>query len=399
MGSGKQLVILICILFFSIAKVEAQAELPKDSLELSVFPYGSFRGHFAFYNEEVEFQENASRVGVQIGVNKAEMEFFLGVELGMNLFKSNSQFNADGNSASGFILTLNEQANQVFNSRLGYLGFRFGKYGSISFGKQWSVYYDITSYTDNFNVFGAQASSTFVAGTDGGSIGTGRADQSMIYRNEIGPLIIGLQLQAKNVDNENFIDGLAASLQYQIFEELKAGIGFNHSYLNDFLIDEAQILGLDDDPFYFTAGLNYQTPHLLLGAVYSKHTNGDLARGFPILLEDRELSPTVIFNAYGLEVFGRYNWDKFSLMAGYNHYTPDIDEIERVDNQLALSEDFKTRDFILGAEYRPAGFVFIYSELRIGTGNTSEGLDTTDVLALGLKIQADHMFKKNLKPK
>ncbi|MUP45982.1 porin [Gramella sp. BOM4] len=397
MRTGNYLVTLICILFFKIPGAYGQEKTSADSLELNVFPYGSFRGHFAFFNDEVEFQENASRLGFELALKRNKTEFFMGVELGMNLFKSNSQFNADANSASGFILTVNDQANQVFNSRLGYLGFSFGKYGNLSFGKQWSVYYDVTSYTDNFNVFGAQGSATFVAGTDGGSIGTGRADQAMIYRNQIGPILLGLQIQAKNVDNNNFVDGFGGSLQWLITDELKAGIGFNRSYLSDFLVREAEIIGLDDDPSYITGGLNYNNERLFLSAVYSKHTNGDLARGLPVIIEDIEVSPTVIFDAHGFELFGRYAWDDFSIMAGYNHYTPDINEIERIDNQVAISENFKTRDFTFGAEYRPSRLVFLYSEVRIGTGNNSIGLDTSDVLALGLKIQADHMFKKNIK--
>ncbi|GAA4324872.1 porin [Pontixanthobacter gangjinensis] len=384
---------MLSVLLISL-NISAQENFGKDSLEISVKPYGSFRGHYAIYDSEIEFQENASRIGFQMGIKKKDYEFFIGVELGMSLFKSNSQFNADGNTASGFIITLNEQASQVFNSRLGYLGFSFGKYGRISIGKQWSVYYDVSSYTDNFNVFGAQASSTFVAGTDGGSIGTGRADQSLIYRNEIGPLIIGLQLQAKNANNDNFIDGFGGSLQWQINEVLKAGAAVNFSYIDDFLIDDAGILGLDDDPNYFNAGMMYDNQKVLLSAVYSKHTNGDLTNGLDLFSVIEGIPPTVIFDAYGFEFFGRYKWDSFAVLAGYNHYIPDLDELERVNNELPVNEDFSTRDYILGMEYRPNRFSLVYAEYRLGNGENSIGIETTDVLTLGLRIDADHLFRK-----
>ena len=372
----------------------AQESNKSDSLEIRVTPYGSFRGHFAFYRNEVEFQENASRIGFELGVQKKEYEFFIGVELGMSLFKSNSQFNADGNTASGFIISLNDQASQVFNSRLGYLGFRFGKYGTITVGKQWSVYYDVSSYTDNFNVFGAQGSATFVAGTDGGSIGTGRADQSLIYRNEFGPLKLGLQLQAKNADNNHFIDGFGGSLQWQINEVLRAGAAFNKSYLDDFLIDEADILGLEDYPTYFNAGLNYDNDQLFLSALYSQQTNGDLTQGLAIFSIIEGIPPTVIFDAYGFEFFARYKWDRFAVLAGYNQYIPDLDELDRIEQELPVSEDFSTRDYLMGLEFRPNKFSLIYAEYRLANGENSIGIETTDVLTLGLRIDADHLFRK-----
>lgn len=93
--------------------------------------------------------------------------------------------NADGNLSGQFLNIQAEQTQQVFGNRLGYLGISLDKYGTLTIGKQWSVYHDIMSYTDRFNVFGARASATFVGGTDGGENGAERADQSIIYRNQI----------------------------------------------------------------------------------------------------------------------------------------------------------------------------------------------------------------------
>ena len=394
MKPGNYLLLLLAILLFIQQDLCAQEEKIQDSLQINVNPYGSFRGHFAFFNDEVEFQENASRVGLEMGVKKNKFEFFFGVELGINLFKSNSQFNFDGNNASGFFIVQNNQANQVFTTRLGFLGLRMGKYGTLSLGKQWSVYYDVTSYTDNFNVFGARGSSTFVAGTDGGAIGTGRADQSLIYRNQFGPLLLGLQMQAKNTTNNNFIDGFGGSLQWQIAEVLKAGVSFNKSNVNDELVDELNILGYDGDHRYFGAGLNYTTDELVLSAIYTQHENGDLTRGFrDVSLEDG-LGPTIVFDAYGFEFFGRYNWNKLSLLAGYNHYIPDLAEIESEAGELPVSDNFKIRDVVFGLEYRPARFIFIYSEFRLANSKDALGVADEDVLTLGLKLEADRIFNK-----
>ena len=394
MKPGKLLLFILSFLFFYQNDLAAQENKNLDSLQVKVNPYGSFRGHFAIFNNELELQEDASRIGLELGVIKNDFEIFFGAELGINLFKSNSQFNLDGNNASGFFIVQNNQANQVFNSRLGYLGIRIGHYGTLSVGKQWSVFYDITSYTDNFNVFGSRASSTFVAGTDGGTVGTGRADQSLIYRNEIGPFFFGVQIQARNTFNNNFIDGFGGSFQWKIAEVLKAGVSFNRSIANEELVEELNILGYDGDHTYFGTGLSYQTDDLILSAIYTQHENGDLTRGFPDPLLQDGLGPSVVIDAYGFEFFARYNWKKFGFLAGYNHYVPDLAEIESNTEELPVSEDFKTRDVILGLEYRPSRFTFIYSEFRLANSENAVGIADENVLTIGLKLQADKIFNK-----
>ena len=74
----------------------------------------------------------------------------------------------------------------MFLARLGFVGVDFGPLGKVAIGKQYAVQYDIASYTtDRFNVFGGQGTHAYVAGTDGGQTGTGRADRIVNYRNTI----------------------------------------------------------------------------------------------------------------------------------------------------------------------------------------------------------------------
>ncbi len=392
------LVLIILALGHSVyAQSTEQGSLSVDSLEFNLRPYGSFRGHYALYNDEIEFQENASRVGFELGLTRNKIHFFAHIELGMNLFKSNSQFNTDGNSAGGFLVAEKEQSSQVFSSRLGFLGLDFGKWGRLSFGKQWSVYYDVTSVTDKFNVFGGRGSASYVAGTDGGGSGTGRADQSMIYRNDIGPVAFGIQLQARNAFNGEFVDGFGANAQVTLFQGLKAGIVFNRIYLNDTFFKELAVLGLDGQPTYWSLGLSYAGKNLILGAVYADHSNGDFTTGNLTLPELGGIAPTVVFDAYGFELFARYQYRKLVFLAGYNHYQPDMEEIQKPQGQLPVSENYGVKDLILGLEYRPFRIAYFYSELRLANGYGPLGIPTPDVLTLGLRIEADHNFHKVLK--
>lgn len=45
--------------------VASMTSFAQDSLKIELNLYASFRGLFAHYNEEIEIQENASRIGVE----------------------------------------------------------------------------------------------------------------------------------------------------------------------------------------------------------------------------------------------------------------------------------------------------------------------------------------------
>ncbi|HEY6977971.1 MAG TPA: porin, partial [Chitinophagaceae bacterium] len=373
-------------IFSSIAVMAQEGEVSPDSLRLSFKPYGSFRGHFAFYNKDVEFQENGSRIGFEFSVKRKNTRFFVASELQINMFKGNSTFSADANLSGGFLVAEKTQQQQVFGTRLGYLGVDLDKFGTISVGKQWSVYYDITSYTDKFDVFGGQASATFVAGTDGGGIGTGRADQVLIYRNQFGPVYVGAQMQARTASNNEFIDGYGFSAQLKLLNGLKVGAAFNKGFLNKDIIDSHEVLGLTNQPGYVTVGASYISDNLELGAVYAHQTNGDLAQGYIDDPVQGILTPTVVFDANGLELYGKYKFGKMTVLAGYNNYNPDAEDITTPTGQKPLSPDFKKNYVILGLEYRPVNRAYFYAEQRFSNGKTALGANEFDVATIGIRI-------------
>ena len=132
----------------------------------------------------------------------------------MNLVQSETTLNAGATTASGFGVV--QQATQpVFGARLGFLGVDFGKFGRLTFGKQNSTHYDIASYTtDRFNVFGGQSTATYVAGTDGGQSGTGRADQTILYHLKFAKIFdFGAQGQLRTADTPQAFNGFGFSLQ------------------------------------------------------------------------------------------------------------------------------------------------------------------------------------------
>jgi predicted porin len=389
---------VVVLIFFQVNYLQAQTdEVPSDSLQLSFKPYGSFRGHFAVYNEEIEFQENGSRIGFEFGIKRKNIRYFAGSELQLNMFKGDISFNANNNTSGGFLEAEKSQERQVFATRLGYLGVDLNKWGTISVGKQNSVYYDVTSYTDNFNVFGGQGSATYVAGTDGGAVGTGRADQALIYRNKIGILSFGGQVQARTANNGYFFDGFGFSAEVNILKGLKVGAAFNEAYLVDTLISSGQILGLKDHPTYFALGASYSNKLFDVAVVYANQSNGDLTKGLVNDPVQGIITPSVVFNAQGLELFGKLKFNKINILAGYNYYQPDTDDISLPSGQKPVSPDYERKYIVLGMEYRPIETAFFYAESRFANGKTPLGTDEIDVLTMGVRIDVERMITKMIK--
>lgn len=387
---------LIGLLFCGHINAQEHSE-PTDSLQLVIKPYGSFRGHMAGFQKELEFQENGSRIGLTIDIKVKHVTFFMGSELQLKMFKGNLDFNADANLSSGFLIAETSQSQQVFGSRLGYLGFDLKKYGKLTFGKQWSVYYDVTGLTDYFNVFGGHGTPTYYAGTDGGTMGTGRADQAFVYRNSFGPFSLGLQMQARSATNDKFFDSYGGSLRVRFLKHFIVGAAYNKAYLNQDLIDSGLIFGLNNQPEYYAFGAQFKNKNLELAAVYSSQSNGDLTHGTLIDENSEVISPSVIFNATGFEFFGRYRHHKFVFIGGYNRYEPETENITAPDGQKPISSGFKTEDFILGLEYRPLNRAYFYSEYRISNGKTSLGVEQFNVFTIGIRINIEKTYRTKIK--
>lgn len=389
--------LLSSALLFSLTLFAQTDQVGDDSIQLSFKPYGSFRGQFAFYNEEVEFQENGSRIGFEFGIKRKNVRFFAGSELQINMFKGDVSFNASTNTSGGFLVAEKSQERQVFATRLGYIGIDLNKWGTFSAGKQWGVYYDVTSYTDKFNVFGGQGSATYVAGTDGGATGTGRADQSLTYRNKLGPVSLGAQVQMRSAYNGYFFDGFGLSAQVNILKDLKVGAAFNQSYLVDTLVSSGGILGLKDHPTYFTLGASYTGKRFELGAVWATETNGDLTKGLVNDPIQGLITPTVVYNAQGVEFFGKLKFEKLNILAGYNFYNPETEDIKLPSGAKPVSAEFERKYLVLGLEYRPIQTAYFYAESRISSGKTALGTDEIDVLTLGLRIDVERALAKMVK--
>jgi predicted porin len=336
--------------------------------------YGQLRAHLAAYKDDLEVQDNASRIGLNFAT-RSKIKVIAGVEWGVNLVQSETQFNlsAAGSQDFGGVVT---NTTPVFTARLGFTGADFGPFGRVTIGKLYAPQYDIAGYTtDRFNVFGGQGTFAYVAGTDGGQTGTGRADRVVQYRNTLFKILeLGVQGQFHAVGNDTTSDGVAGSIQVKVLPGVKAGATYTRTNWSP---EKQQIRGLGGNSDYMAVGTRIDWRMLEFGLVYAHQHNGDVAY-IPLNNAANQVVP-VVFDANGLEIYARAGWKRFGLIGGYSATYPDV-----VDP--LVNPNFKVRYFILGAEWFFAKNGRIYSESRLDMDSvTAAGDPGYSVFTIGFR--------------
>ncbi len=337
-------------------------------------PYGSFRTIISIpANGEAEVQDNATRVGINF-TTFGPIRVIGTAEWGVNLVQSETTFNAGATTESGFGV-LQQTTQPVFGARLGYFGVSSEKFGSLTFGKQNSTHYDITNFTtDRFNVFGGQSTATYVAGTDGGQSGTGRADQTILYRLKFAKILdFGAQGQLRTGDTSQAFSGFGFSVQATALPGLKIGGAYNKTYFNSTLRDTV-LHG--DGTDYWAFGGKGTWRNLEWGANYVRQNNGDLA-----FIPDPAGGPDQIavgFSANGIELYSRVKFGKFAVVGGFEDYIP-------FDLSSLINPDFKTRYAILGAEWHISPSGYAYFESKLGDTIDAQGNGGYNAAALGFR--------------
>lgn len=334
--------------------------------------YGSLRGQVATYQEAVELQGNASRVGFRLTRDffDSGIQVFGQYEAGIQLIDNVTRFNVRGNQGGLGVLEFGSKDDPLF-TRLGFVGFDFGRYGILTAGKQWSTYYDVSGYTDNFFVFGGRASGTYPAGGDGGGIGTGRADKALTYRARLAGFTLGAQTQLE-ASRLTGLGSLGGSLQYRFPFGLTLGIA---GHLGDVPEEVADLInGAKTEESAVVFGAKLERPRLFFAANVSVQDAHDL-RNVP---QDGDLA-TVVFDAKGFEAFGYYDVSRrFRVSAGVNWLDP--------DPIAPLDPDFRIRTYILGGAFYFNSQSLVYAEWNIDDGIGPNGETTPNVFALGVRL-------------
>lgn len=359
---------------FPVVLMQAANPVPTqpwlDELAQRVDVYGRLDGHLAFSEDDIRFANNSSRVGVKAEQSLGRNLSVLGQgEWRMSLGSGDTSYSISENPDTG-LATFESQTNQAFSTRLGFVGLGFGKYGKLTLGKQWGVYYDVSEWTDSYIVFGAHGSSTYNAGTDGGQTGEGRANDAVVYRVALGPLKLGVQAQFTSARSPT-LDGLGGSLVYELGAGLRVGVAYSHAFL-DFT---SNIAGYDgEDAQALTAGISFKEGGWKIAVVNTWTHDHELVKT-PLA--------TVMYDTRGSELFvSRSFQDLVMVLAGFDFAIP-----YALDPSL-VNPDYGTRDLLMGARWlldTKAGS-FVYLEARTGLSRDVYGEPAEDLLMLGIRF-------------
>ncbi|MEC4726624.1 porin [Shewanella sp. D64] len=352
-------------------------ELYKDAKnQLTLGGYGDFS--VLNTNDTTEVVNNASRINFQFSHKLSNgLKAFSTMEWGINPFDSTLVYNRESLFSS--------QNGDLLNSRLAFIGLSYNQYGSLSFGKQWSAWYDVVGGTDNAFIWGGAAAGEYSLDGSGGIDGVGRADKAIQYRNTIGNFSFTLQtqLQDNTIDLTGFDqvdpDGTStltygntygASATYDFSDKLSVSVGGNrgefkgfNSTTNDSIDTEDEIYGasvswgtLSGDGLYVSANYNKNKYH------------------------ETDNSGRLIPDADGVEAMVSYYSDNVRSYLIYNTLSADNYSFMGNDGILQNVTEYNEQSLVPGIAYIWDSTLVTYIEGKI---------DMSDFVTNGVKSEGD----------
>ncbi len=337
-------------------------------------PYGSVRIRYREFESESIWSDGGSRIGLSGTSSSSPGYALIGrVEAGVNLLDQ-----------AGFIFSRSDRPQeQSFSDtiflRLLYAGAETDDF-VLTAGKNWSTYYRVASFTDQFQGTGASASGTYNAGTDGGNTGTGRADRTLQARLSPGasererlfrPLDLGLQIQhgepIPKVPGKDYRTTLGLSSIYQTDRGLAVGIAYNHANIDGADRAALEPSGIDGDATALVFGARWFGEDWYVGTVVSR-------------LENHETTGEgIYFDGTGWELYSHHRLlGPWWAVAGWNKLQPDASEIR--------AGAFRIDYGVLGIRYSFEGFEkMIFANVRFESGKTQRGLDLGNVYTIGMR--------------
>ena len=329
--------------------------------------YGSMRIFAETGGDDTTLNDGSSRLGIRAARELSNGRTVFGrMEWKANVVDNNSRFVVSEGTSEG-IAVGREASDDAFTTRLGYVGVRFANIGELTFGKQWSVYYDVAGWTDMFNVYGGSALSVYAAGTDGGTLGSGRAEDAIIWRNARGKFSYGLQTQLRATDAGDEFESLGGSLIFAPNDSWEIGAAFVASRIDGAF----ELITGDDESSVATVGVRY--------------VDGPWNAAFNIAAWDKHESiffanDTLIYDGDGAELYVDYQYsDRLHLYGGFNYTDPDIDDPR-------VHPDFGLEQLLFGASWFASDESFAYLEALLSGGKDVNGSTPDSVLSAGYRF-------------
>ncbi|QLK63279.1 porin OmpC [Enterobacteriaceae bacterium Kacie_13] len=258
-------------------------------------------------------------------------------------------------------------------TRVGFAGLKFGEFGSLDYGRNYGVMYDVAAWTDVLPEFGGDT-----YGAD--NFMFQRANGVLTYRNQnffgmVDGLDVALQYQGKNgsateTNNGRDVlaqngDGYGMSLSYDLGEGFSAAAAMMASDRTNEQNgrNNSAILGNGDKATAYSGGLKYDANNIYLAAMYTQSYNAnrfgsagskaygyaDKAQNFEAVAQyqfDFGLRPSVAYvqsHARDVEGYGKQNLTKYVDVGASYFFNKNM--LTYVDYKINLMDDTRlTRD-------------------------------------------------------
>lgn len=337
-------------------------------------PWGRIKYMIIGSNNTIGVTDPGSRLGLKVTqeINKG-IKIYGGIELSVSL-SSNEKFrlSPDNSGSSGFLNVESIMNSSVFGLRKGYIGADFNEYGTVSLGKQYGAYYQVAGITDISENNSGYASFVYSPdGSDGGASGTGRASNSVLYKNTLGNLDIAISGQFKLSEKKfsRVVNSISGSLIYSLPLNINAGIAYNGIFLDPDI--GGKVRGLNSNPLYSAFGINYSTEKFFLGLTYAYEESGDIAK-----VGDS----TIVYSGYGIEISAMWKpFKKWSTLCGVNYKQPkNVDEL--------VNKSFNTLVFFYGLQYQALTNLLLFIEGAYDRSVTPVGESLPSNISTGIKF-------------
>lgn len=340
----------------------------------AIKPYASARIRYRVEEREQVWGDAGSRFGAEGLYQLRPREWLIGrAEAGVNVLDS-----VDALLSPSARRPLREAADNIF-LRLLYGGIETEKV-AVTFGKNWSPYYQVARFTDLFQGAGGSASGTFNAGTDGGSTGTGRADSALQARFlvtppagwfELRPFQLNVQVQYDEpvpaVPGAAYAAAFDASAVADWWPGYTVGLAYNRAVARDRDAAALRAARIDGDAQALLLGLRRLTGRWNLALTASR------------LLNHETTDQQVYFDGRGLELYAQYQLTPRVFLVGGGNWL-------RPDRSQSQAGSFQVRYAQLELRYTFRDFSrMVYASARLDDGRLSDGRGQPDIFTVGVR--------------
>ena len=287
--------------------------------------YGSIRVRaLTTPGSNFEIDGQTSRVGVRLEGREwlKHVKGFARAEVGFNFLEATEEVFRSVDEGRG------GAADSLFFKRLLFIGADVHD-SRISFGKQWSAFYDVGVFADQMPFFAGEGTGVYAAGTDGGVSGTGRADNALQFRGATGIFKYTAQIQIRNEtdNNQALADTIGGSVTWKTTDRMQVGAAIN--VVRDGVPEPTEGKPRENDRALIL-GYRYQGDQLYTAATVTLFNN-----------HDRDDQGTY-FGGFGLEWYAGYQWSRRLLLRlAISTLNPDSD----------YDGSYRVLSFISGASY------------------------------------------------